>query len=135
MAVAFGRYAPAKAAAAGCDDHIPADNGKCSTLNIPASPPPQMQLRGSRKRSENRAIEDASSRSGERSTIKTWLPSLGGKKETDIEIIVGAVDAALEAVQAAVETEMAAVAAMEVKDATSASNSTSGVLEPGLSHP
>lgn len=127
MAVTFGRFAPSKAAAAGGDDHLHTDIGKRSTPDIHIPPLPRLQLRGSRERIEKRAIKDASSRSGERSTTKVWLHSLEQNKETDINIIVGTVDAASKVAQAAAEVEMAAIAAAEDKDATSTSNLVSGV--------
>lgn len=127
MAVTFGPYAPAKAAAAGDGDHLHADTGKRSTLDMDISPLPRLQLRGSRERREERTIKDAGSRSGERGTTKGWLHSLKRTKDTDINIIVGAVDTASKVAQAAVEVEMVAVAAAEDKDAMSTPISVSGV--------
>lgn len=121
LALTFDRNAPAMAAAAGSDDHHFAGKGKRFTLDIPVSPPPNMQLRGSLKR----ASRDSRSGSGE-SDIKDRLNSLEGN-EVDIDIIAQqATDAASKASQAAVEAGIVAVAAVVEATTSSAGAASEG---------
>lgn len=115
LALTFLRYVPdmAAAAAAGSYDHHFSGKGKRFTMHIfvspsLSSPPPIMQLRGSRKPANR---ESSTSGSGG-NDLKERLNSLEGNEGLEIDIIAQeATDAASKASQAAVEAGIAAVAA------------------------